>query len=414
MQIRKSSIIGFWQCLLIYIMIISHGANIYDLNFPNIRYIVIAIGAGVILIKEKFKNNYMIHAAGILLFSGVLMVAHFQPYFIVVALRLVEPLIILYAAYTVDKERFFFRYLKVVLIFAVISLVCYYFQIVNPGVLVANLKPFPGWGNSPWYGTLFYTYRNMYAGIRNNGIFSEPGLFQMILNSAIALLVYFPRLFDIKGFKYGIALILLVATVLTTGSTTGYIGLAICLLGYLFKRDVKSDNRGLKRKITFFIVIAFSAFFIDYFLRNEASLLYTFVIDKFNDMGTVADASGTARTSVVSICQDLLGFNLIHWFMGCGYTVVSQAMSTSGLKTAGAFIVYYMAAAGLPATCYLVYPYLIKPFRTRGYIIECVVFAFLFFNTAIAQSRELYPALIMLPFAIEQYEFANNYSLENY
>ena len=50
MQIKKSSIIGFWQCLLIYIMIISHGANIYDLNSPNIRYIVIAIGASVVLV----------------------------------------------------------------------------------------------------------------------------------------------------------------------------------------------------------------------------------------------------------------------------------------------------------------------------------------------------------------------------
>lgn len=78
MQIKKSSIIGFWQCLLIYIMIISHGANIYDLNSPNIRYIVIAIGASVVLVKDKFKNNYMIHATGILFFSGLLMLAHFN------------------------------------------------------------------------------------------------------------------------------------------------------------------------------------------------------------------------------------------------------------------------------------------------------------------------------------------------
>lgn len=107
-----------------------------------------------------------------------------------------------------------------------------------------------GWGQgTPWatafYGKVCYVYRGTLADAqyRNNGIFSEPGRYQIVLNTAIYFLLMFPKLFSenmAKVYKY---LVVLIITLLTTGSTNGYMGLGIVLLMFLLANKQRSKVR---------------------------------------------------------------------------------------------------------------------------------------------------------------------------
>ena len=114
---------------------------------------------------------------------------------------------------------------------------------------------------------------------RNNGIYTEPGLFQMIINGALFfLLIYSERVYLSDKAKRSL-MILLIITCLTTGSTTGYIGLIIIFISVI----LISGNK-INRRVKFFsigvLTIALIGLLINFTYLGDQSILSMFFVEK--------------------------------------------------------------------------------------------------------------------------------------
>lgn len=89
-----------------------------------------------------------------------------------------------------------------------------------------------GWGNIPYFH-------------RNAGWYTEPGAHQIFLNFALIFLISDDEHCGIKGRNYLISIIILVVTILTTLSTTGYMCLAVVLISEIVN-NTSAKNRNLK------------------------------------------------------------------------------------------------------------------------------------------------------------------------
>lgn len=74
---------------------------------------------------------------------------------------------------------------------------------------------------------------------------------------------------------------------------------------------------------------------------------------------------------------------------------------TSGVYATGAFIVSFATVAGIPVAIFVYYPYILKPILKKKNIILGLVFALVWLNTSLAQSRYIYPFLILLPYLLD-------------
>lgn len=384
------------QYALIYLLIISHGAKIYSLNEWMFTYLSFAICIIYFLVNRKiYINNYIVHMVEIAILMLILVFVHSQPYFITVAIKIIEPLFLLFVAYNVDKKHFMNRIVSCVLLFAIISLGFYLIQIFDANILKRYLVRVPGWELSDFYGTLFYTYRGVYAGFRNNGIFTEPGLYQMVLNAALMIELYFAEYLEMTKKHYIMSILVLIITILTTGSTTGYMSLGIIFVGFLIRNNTGAINRRVRRYVVGIIV------FVLIFLIFNNSILDTFVFSKFTEMQSFENASGNARLSMMHLCGDIIKNNPLALFFGTGFSAITNAITVSGVYATGAFVVSFATAAGLPVALIVYYPYILKPIFTKKNIILGLVFALVWLNTSLAQSRYIYPFLILLPYLLD-------------
>lgn len=412
MVIKKRNIVSAFQYVLIYFLVLSCGAQFYDLNRELINKVVIVFCSFYLLFKIKHRKylNIVLYLCLFVMMMSMLTLFHNQPYTITVMTRIIENFMIAYVAFDYDKEKFCTRYVKFVSGMSIISLGFYVVQLINPSVLMNILKANVGWGSGThwemtFYGELFYVYRySPLATIeyRNNGIYTEPGLFQMIINGALFfLLIYSERVYLSDKAKRSL-MILLIITCLTTGSTTGYIGLIIIFISVL----LISGNK-INRRVRFFsigvLTISLIGLLINFTYLGDQSILSMFFVEKISDLLINQSGTGAARTGMAMAMLELA---IQHPILGAGYGQVANAVSK--LKdTGGAMTFQLLAACGIPVILYVIYPHIKNAFKKeKGFIIGICWIA-LYCNTTFSQSREIYPALIVLSFLI-------NYSNEVY
>lgn len=397
LTIRKDWI----QYFFIYLLILSHGAQLYAVNTVMIRYLIIGLCAVYTISNyRKIDLNLLYHMLGFAFFMGILMMVHFDRSYLDKGISLVEHIFVLIVSFNISKEKFATRYILLVTWISMISIPFFLIQCVDPGMLTAILRPTVGWGQgyswaTDFYGELFYTYRGTVAGMRNNSFFTEPGIFQILLNSGIFILVFLPNQCHLNEKKRSLILLLFLITLVTTGSTTGYIAGGTIFVGYLLK-CVAADQRKFKRYVKRIAAIGLIALIADYILNAETSIIQVYVMDKFLQMDDVEYASGNARLLTIGICGTLLAENPIALLIGHTYYKVNQALYLTNNIAAGCKIIPLITATGIPVAFYMLYPYIFSMFVSKVKILEKVVCFFLFWNTALTQSREMYPALIML------------------
>lgn len=397
LTIRKDWI----QYVFIYLLIASHGAQFYAANTEIMRYLIIGLCAVYMISNyRKIDTKLLYHMIGLAFFMGILMLVHFDRSYLDKGISLVEHICIFIVSFDISKEMFATRYIQLITLISSISLPFFIIQCIAPGILTMILKPTMGWGQgyswaTDFYGELLYTYRGTVAGTRNNSFFTEPGIFQILLNSGIFILVFLPNQCHLSERKKNLILVLLLITLMTTGSTTGYIAGGAIFVGYLLK-TVAVDQRKFKRYVKRIIAIGLIALIADYILNSNTSIIQMYVMDKFLQMDNVEYASGNARLLTISICSTLLVENPFALLVGHTYYRVNQALYLTNNIAAGCKIVPLITATGIPVAIYMLYPYIFSMFVTRGKYIEKVVCFFLFWNTALTQSREMYPALIMM------------------
>lgn len=407
-----------FQYISIYLCLLLSGSRFWAITQHRnttsmyiIEFMVIFTYACCLIYNQKkYRLNFSVLLIILLTFSVVFTRLSVGGVGIEVLLEWTTYISLATIAVLSNVNRFLERFLKVVLFIALISIIGYFFQMFQPSILKAILPQYDSnfsysvWGDGytgeifPYHawGKFLFSFDEMHR-FKNVGIFSEPGCFQIVLNSALFILLFLPNYIgkDIQRRKAWYFCILSIAVV-TCQSTTGYIGYFSILLIYLIKRS-NGENK-IRQRILFVLVVLFLTLAIDFSINGSRSLFYSAIVNKLvADSGglSVSAGSGVYRMNTIITCISSM---LNHPF-GVGYDVINASISSTWEDGgAGAILLNTGAALGIPTILVFILWTLYPVFKsTIIKLPEKILFAFLFFNTALAQSEELYVTIIIIP-----------------
>lgn len=207
-MIALSGAVYFTQIYRLYVTLAFLAVTVVTIVIENKRIsresMYITIGFIVILMA-----NYVVNANG-MTFSNM----------IDYCVLMIEIICVTGVTSIVSIDEFSEKYIRILEIIAIISLICFFIQITNTSLVnrLANTTILEGYSVS-WFHTWGWTY----IFNRNSGPFWEPGAFQGYLFIAVLFIM---RNGNLE--KRCPELLLLMLTILTTKSTTGYI-----LVGFL-------------------------------------------------------------------------------------------------------------------------------------------------------------------------------------
>ena len=415
LKIGKNQI---FQYLSIYLCLLLSGSRYWSItrgrNINAMHIIEICI-IGVFLWcmlynRKKYRFDYSILIIALLSFAIIFVRLSVGGVGIEVLIEWATYISIATIAVLSNLNKFIERFLRVVFFIAVISIVCYLFQIFQPSLLKLFLQQYDSnfsygvWGNG-YNGELFayhawgkflFTFDEMHQ-YKNVGIFSEPGCYQIVLNSALFMLLFLPKHIgdDINNKKVLYFTVFSVA-IATCQSTTGYIGYFAILILYILNRT--DEGNRMRNRILLILLVLLIALILEYSVNGVNSLFYTAIIDKLiSDAGdfSVTAGSGIYRVNTIITC---LSSMLSHPF-GVGYDSINALIDTSWSDGgAGAVLLGTGAALGIPALIIIIVWTLYPAFKSLLVRFpEKILIAFLFFNTALAQSEEFYATFIVIP-----------------
>ena len=416
MKIRFNRI-EWLQYIALYIMLLFNSSNYYNYNIDGkipVQIGIISIMALLLLFRYNKQSRNTLFVVSFFLFfvlfvrivSGGIGIGFWSEMAIKI---LCTGLTIM-----IDKKNFLDRFVKIVAVFSFISIVFWVPQLFGINLAKMLLHPFVTRNNvTSWdtgskvvtnltgYGQLFYSYLGV-SGNRNVGIFSEPGVYQMVLNTAIYILVFFENQVFVRDKTKKILFLLFTICLVSTQSTSGYFGYASILLCLFLSRKSAIVDETPKRVNwkNFGIAICVLGIFVlaaDFAVRGEASLInVAFFVLLFNDSNqftlTAEGSTGIYRAaSTVMALQAMIkypyGLGIDKWN---AFSMVNQYAGPGGWPfKLGAVI-------GVVPFIYLMI-WLFRPLSLKKNKIAIILFVFLYFNTALAQSSAVYPALIMIP-----------------
>lgn len=163
-------------------------------------------------------------------------------------------------------KEFCSLYVKVMVAEAVISLIC--FCIGNVMGISLPLLHFESNGANGYYLTPYYTlgWSNIGVFERNAGLYNEPGSHQIFLNMALFYLLSGNFTVYKKRKNFVAATIILIATILTTQSTTGYMCLAVVLCTVAFRKNGGVQNNKIK-------ILAIIAILVLIIVENQTGVI---------------------------------------------------------------------------------------------------------------------------------------------
>lgn len=234
---------------------------------------------------------------------------------------------------------------------------------------------------------------------RNVGIFSEPGVYQIVLNSALFCLLFLSKYKSTIEAKKKMRYFYVYAIALMTcQSTTGYIGFLAIILVY-FLSSYNSIEK-IKQRIIIATIVILLYLIVEYSINGTNSLLYRAFIRKLvTSSGTISVTADSGiyrmRTLIVTIGS------MIKNPLGVGYDKLNAMINgyaSDGDGGAGAVLFCTGAALGILTMLVIVFWTLYPVFKSRLIKMPAkLLFAFLFFNTALAQSEEIYATIIVVP-----------------
>lgn len=396
LKVKRTAIV---QYSLIYLMIIWETTYLYRLYIKPILIVPTLILLAAIVCNGKLRDDRAILMSVYLLFAVIFMRLYQGGVGLETWLRWSALIAITVIAIRVDLENFIVRFLNITYVLAGISIIGWLVTQVNYS-LVQKVLPFTFFlgrniftGVSAYIHGLFLFSVNEWHITRNLSIFSEPGIYQMLLNSAVFIILFMEKYYDVPKKRLNRMLVVLLLAIATCQSTTGYIGILVIVLGYLFEKNSVQQR---KYQILGIILVGLIALILDYSIRGSESLINTVVLEKlFTEDSFAIDleaSTGKYRWGTILICLN----SMLSKPLGIGYDNLRVLMlEEEGLVAAQ--IMCTGAAMGV-CTFVVILWWIFKPvLKMNTSIIFKVVYVFLYFNSALAQSSELYGVLIMIP-----------------
>lgn len=413
LQIRKSTIV---QYFFIYILICFQGSLAF--RYYNTLFIAIAFFAATYVVLKKHKQ----------------IPSHFFLFLIVLTISLIMEILltnggvylssivsilarfcIVLAAYWYIEDTFVERFVKMIVFLAVISLIGFCVVSIEPDILKTLMIEHKEIMNTYWssysvslYGGILFAFSSATA--RNIGIFHEPGLYQIVLNSALYLMLFKRDKLNITNKQYNVFLVVLVITLLSTMSTTGIIGMIalFCVYFVFYKEKTNRKIKGLLL-VTIICAIIFSYF------SGGSGYLDKYVFSKiFSDGGQIDFSNSTGSSRILSLISDLSIFRQ-HIF-GIGYVNYNNAFKNNLLdKTISdtsscVGLTQVLAILGIAVFAVIIfyYIYLMSKNLITAQKIGFIVF---FINTSLAQPYIWFPAIVVLLLMRENLSKESNFEL---
>ncbi len=267
--------------LLVYLLIYLSGSWRYNLlQDPQLVVgFLLAVTAWLLFSDRRISEGFLLYVA---VFTGLLLALSLYTggsLTLTSAISSAMKMVIAYLIIRTVREKFVETYIKVIVFLAVVSLFGYMTDRFN--LFDGIIRSLPRVSNLGFEG-LLYVYRFPWHIDRNNSIFFEPGAYQAFLNAALFMLFFLKLSFSRK--RTLVYVLILLGTLVTTFSTTGFIIFLAMFPAVLYKSQLLS-TRGKVKLVgaAFVVVIIFSAQFYttflvkisDYLSANEYEFTYS-------------------------------------------------------------------------------------------------------------------------------------------
>ncbi len=395
------------QYILIYLMIIWHDAGLkWMIGKDTFDFICLIFSSFVWMISIKKRNKYIENFSALMLLNIIIVrTMNMGGIGISYFFHFLSAIMLLSVAFYVDRENFIDRYVKIVVIFAWASILLWLYTIFFPesfkSISWFSYVPYqkPVWSSSTeytlspvtYYGTFFYVARFGNDLMRNNGIFNEPGLYQMIVVVALTLLLFFRHKIKCSKRKYNFYVLTLIVTIITIQSTSGYINLVMILVTYLFFSKKVSKQTKNKLMLISVGVILFVIF--DFSKHGYDSFLSKVIFDKINFdggvklIGTGSDRIETWKAVLMCLKENPfgVGFDRLFYYLG----------SIGKTTPDGAALIAVLGALGVEIY-FIIFSCIFRPIYYNRYTVGCFfLIIFLFVNNTFGQSDIFYPSLLL-------------------
>lgn len=386
----KINIKQITQFILVLLMVLMHGAVYWSVNFQE-RYVALFAVAFFVLfvvtvylegIPKWFFVYCIITSACYFLSAFISGIGLSSGLNIKTAMILDINILTALVAYKMDRNRSLRLFVLVVTVLAMISLAFYYISLVVGKDSLTRFFTYYSWGRGHYVNPL-YSFTN---DDRNYGIFYEPGVYQIVLNSALYLLFFSRDEIKLNNKVYNFSFVILVITIITSGSTTGYLNLAFILVGMVLLKGKSKIQKHIAYMCGIFILLMTA----DYIVNGDSSLISTYAINKIFEIKVTTstinyNTSGGARMFIFNIAKEALVSNP---FFGLGSNYISDAIGTefySGFGT-GNGLCSMIASKGLVTTVITIVPFLYMAYKNRSSRMQYLIFILIYFNTVLAQS----------------------------
>lgn len=398
--------------ILIYFFIIFHGATIYELGKNYLQPLIELVCILLCIRKKSIRKNSVMILLSILCFLTLLVSYTVGSgtgltYFRAIA----DEIIITYVVVFYDKKNFFKRFLKTLSLLAIISLIFFSISLIDSNLLFNLFDKRPGERNFVFYGIIFYSMHTVlnYVEFRNCGIFTEPGIYAVLLISAIYALMFLGKYIDISSKQRYRYFFIFIITILTTLSTIAYIVMGVVIIGYMFRlkktRQFVKDRRVLVLLCLIFLV----TLYINYTIQGDKSIISTYVLNKVDTKTLLAEeTSGNARLVTIVTSLSIIA----KYPLGAGGNFVVASLPQYAVA---AQFLTYIAAMGLVNSTIL-YLYFLRPsIIKRASITAFITYIIMYIMLSLAQSQVWYPSLLMFPVMWQTYQSDLKYkSKKNY
>lgn len=243
--------------IFVFILIYSTGSTLYLINYNKLLPIFTMIVFSIVLfriknIKLDIKNTLTtILIIACLLLTMVVNLDYDITHYIGITMIIILSYLIANIIEYNDLTEYYINIMKFI---CITSLIFYILGLINP-TLVNSFQTISLDGRVDYKNIYIYNYRYsplatfQYAYLKNNSFFWEPGAYQAFLNLALIL--------EIKKYKFTRIknILLIIITIITTLSTTGFVSLGLILISYIDFRIDSKKNIFISMILILFIII---------------------------------------------------------------------------------------------------------------------------------------------------------------
>ncbi|EOU2128627.1 hypothetical protein C4D39_15835 [Clostridium perfringens] len=377
-----------------YLLVVFQGSIFFKNNSDYFYILVLIISLLLLLFRPRiFSGRFILYILGLFLLLFFVSIYSSGSLSIASILNIISRFLLVNIAYKFNKKNSLTIYIKTVIFLSIISLVGFIIQIINSNILKGLLLECePG-----YYGILFYTWSEVWHPTRNIGILAEPGLYIIILNVALFILLFYSDRINLSSKKQVKYIIIIILTIFTAQSTMGY----ICAAGILILGMLEGTNKDLNKYKKYLIIFIFIIICID-IVRGEQGFIYNNLIMKITNSSKGLDLSvSSGKSRIVSMQADILIAK--DYPLGSGFSnyeliwkyylpeYIPDLSSCVGLTKS-------LATIGIPATIYILSIFIYKIINKNKTLYCKIACLFLFICITFSQPQILFPALMFIFF----------------